>query len=116
MLTFLNRKFVPHNFIDAIVDPGLNALICAFNAERLRRPRRITDSRQHLIDFALRNGPFTLTREQKMLLLNDASILSRLHYLVWVSAATHPNWLRRKRLRPQFIRPGTVRQEEMVEG
>jgi membrane glycosyltransferase len=77
-------------FVDAVVDPLINALACAAGTARATRARSGNDER--LVRAALLEGPDALTDAQKNLLLGNALALSRLHGLVWSSAEAHAFW------------------------
>jgi len=78
-------------FLEAVVDPSTNAVICATGVPRIRQ-FRVAEHRSELIDKALREGPDALSTGHKMHLLNDPVTLSRLHFEVWASARAHPAW------------------------
>lgn len=79
-------------FIDAVVDPVTNALMCATATTRLVQPA--ATQRQHavLVQQALTSGPDALNPKQKLLLLNDPLALSRLHQSVWSSSLADDGW------------------------
>jgi membrane glycosyltransferase len=79
-------------FVDAVVDPLVNALTCAAGTARATRARSGNDER--LVRAALLGGPDALNDAQKNLLLGNALALSRLHGLVWSAAEAHPFWRR----------------------
>ena len=81
-------------FIEAVVDPATNALICAAGTPRTRPLSAAGSGRERLVDEALRHGPGALDSSRKMHLLNDPAALSRLHFEVWASAQAHPAWHR----------------------
>lgn len=82
---------VTPTFIDAVVDPLMNALLCAAGKPR---PGQTAITRNHalLVKKALSGGPEALTSKEKMYLLNDTSALSRLHFEVWADPDIHPDW------------------------
>jgi membrane glycosyltransferase len=83
----------PPGFVDAVVDPLINALACAASLVRVRRPNRAdTDRRQSLVSEAVRNGPESLSAAQQSALLNDPVALSILHAKVWAASGLHPDW------------------------
>ena len=77
-------------FVDAVVDPLINALACAAGTARATRARSANDER--LVRDALHGGPDALNDAQKNLLLGNVLALSRLHGLVWSSRDAHPFW------------------------
>lgn len=91
----------PHDFTDAVVDPGVNALACAMAVARPAMPKTLGQARLRLIDQAVRQGPTGLNAQEKRYLLNDASALSHLHWQVWSSPLAHPDWLSVKIMAPR---------------
>lgn len=85
------KPTVTPGFIDAVVDPLLNALLCAAGRPR---PGQTVITRDHAksVQKALSGGPEALTAKEKMSLLNDTNALSKLHFEVWAEAAIHPDW------------------------
>jgi membrane glycosyltransferase len=80
-------------FVDAVVNPHVNAMACAVSGAHARRSPRAQLSRQNAVALALMEGPQALTDRQKLLLLTDPLALSLLHFDVWTSPAAHPAWL-----------------------
>lgn len=80
------------DFIDAVVDPVINALVCAAGTARVELPPGSRAARAELASTALRSDPEDLTHEQKNMLLNDSLLLSQLHFEVWTSAFAHARW------------------------
>ena len=79
-------------FIDAVVDPLTNAMICASGVARLKEPPASRAARERLVAEALKNGPASLNDRQKNALLRDTFALSALHFLVWTSTEAHAAW------------------------
>ena len=79
-------------FIDAVVDPTVNALICAVAVVRPRRSALIRNERESLLHAALQEGPAGLTEMQRMRIVNDPIALSRLHAAVWGAPDVHAEW------------------------
>jgi membrane glycosyltransferase len=92
-----------HGFVDAVTDPVVNALACMFGVSRPRQARTISNYRLRLAHTALEKGPAALSGKQKMLLLNDPSALSYLHFNVWTSDMAHPGWS------PTKLEPGLAK-------
>jgi membrane glycosyltransferase len=82
----------PPGFIEAVVDPVVNALSCASGVARFDQDGALRSGRHELVRFALQNGPAHLTAAQKVRLLNDPVALSRLHLDVWTSPQSHAQW------------------------
>jgi membrane glycosyltransferase len=74
------------NLVAAVADPLANALICT-HAKIYRNSKR-----QALLARARTGGPEALATDERLNLLDDALMLSRLHLEVWASDDTHPNW------------------------
>ena len=79
-------------FIDAVVDPGVNATACAASVPpcgcpRVRSCAAIGPSRR-----PSRAGPSALTDGQKLFFLKDPVALAQLHFEVWTSPAAHASW------------------------
>lgn len=83
------------DFLDAVVDPLLNAVICATKGARMRRRDAFQTQRRALVTTALAGGPDALSARQKLDLLDDPASLSALHALVWSANPAnnlHPAW------------------------
>jgi len=82
----------PADLAAAIVDPIVNALVCA---QAVVRPvsdwprEAIADA---LVERALRQGLDVLTPQDRSRLLADPAALSALHFAVWTSPAAHATW------------------------
>ncbi|NSX02559.1 glucans biosynthesis glucosyltransferase MdoH [Cupriavidus gilardii] len=79
-------------FVDAVVDPVTNALMCATATARVVQPAGTQRQHAVLVQQALTSGPDKLTPKQKLLLLNDPLALSRLHEAVWSSPLADDGW------------------------
>lgn len=83
----------PPDFVDAVTDPAVNALMCAVGARRAADSPALRERRAERIADAVKAGPGGLSAAQRMALLNDPETLSRLHLEVWASPiALHPDW------------------------
>jgi len=80
------------DFVAAVVDPLLNAVICATRCVRGPRRGAFEAERQARISTALTAGPDTLDDRQKLALLDDPESLSTLHAQVWSATDLHPVW------------------------
>jgi membrane glycosyltransferase len=82
----------PADLAAAIVDPVVNALVCA---QAVTRPvsdwprEAIADA---LVDRALRQGIGALSAQDRASLLADPAALSALHFAVWTHPAAHASW------------------------
>jgi membrane glycosyltransferase len=79
-------------FVEAVVDPAINAAACAAVPRHRRASGRAHARRARTIAAALAHGPQGLSDRQKRLLLADPVALAQLHRLVTTSPATHPAW------------------------
>lgn len=80
------------DFIEAVVDPVINALTCAAGVARFSQTSTVRKGRAQLVRFALQNGPAQLTAPQKIRLLSDPLALSQLHLEVWTAPESHALW------------------------
>jgi membrane glycosyltransferase len=74
----------PPTFATAIVDPVINALVCAVAKDRRRFPQQVRDARARLARAALDGDPTSLPPERKTRLLGDAGAMSWLHFHTWL--------------------------------
>jgi membrane glycosyltransferase len=79
-------------FIDAVVDPDINRIMCATLSPGPRPARPLRADCLELVQRACRRGPHVLSAKERMLLLSDPGALARLHQEVWNEAAAHPDW------------------------
>jgi membrane glycosyltransferase len=79
-------------FVEAVVDPLTNAMICAAGMARLNEPAAVRAARERLVADALHHGPARLRDSQKNALLRDTFALSALHFQVWTSREAHAAW------------------------
>ena len=87
-----HRAPPPADLATAIVDPIVNALVCAQAVARpvLNWPREaISDA---LVERALRHGLDALNAQDRARLLADPPALSALHFAVWTSPAADASW------------------------
>ena len=80
-------------FVDAVVHPRVNAMVCALSRARMKYSPRQELRRDRAVGEALTEGPHALSDDTKVFLLTDAIALSQLHVQVWTSPAAHPGWL-----------------------
>ena len=92
----------PPGFVEAVVDPVINALTCAAGVARFSQTGTARSGRQQLLRLALQDGPVQLTAPQKIRLLSDPIALSQLHFEVWTSPEAHVLW------RDAIASPGIV--------
>jgi membrane glycosyltransferase len=79
---------------ETVVDPRLNAVHVSLLHERHQVPIRTHEHLMALCDRLLRDGPFTLSLQEKRILLWDADSMQTLHRKFWSSPAArwHPWW------------------------
>jgi len=78
---------------DAVIDPQLNAQVCAVLPRHARPSGRGGEAlRYRTVIMAIERGPDALTDRQKRLVLTDPIALSELHAQVSTSPAAHPAW------------------------
>jgi membrane glycosyltransferase len=99
----LERAPASPGFVDAVVDPIVNALACACRAARSRPAAGTDPQREALLDRALTQGPDALDTDQRRQLLRDRLALSELHVKVWSSPRAHPGWLKTQLSRPRGV-------------
>ena len=86
-----NTPVLP-GFVEAVVDPTCNALLCAHGKTHWRLLPRSRTQGDALIARARRDGPDALSAAEKLHLLDDALLLARLHLEVWSAKHPHPDW------------------------
>jgi len=79
-------------FVEAVVDPVTNALICAAAVVRVRGTAAVGSERASLVRTALQKGPTALSAGQRMRIVNDPIALSQLHAAVWGTPDAQPEW------------------------
>ena len=79
-------------FVDAVVDPELNALACAVAPYPGSSSDRVHARRSRTIATAIEGGPNALSDRQKRYVLMDPIVLSQLHLQVSASPSAHPAW------------------------
>jgi membrane glycosyltransferase len=92
MMQSVRAAPMPPGFIEAVVDPVINALTCAAGVARFSQTGTVRSGRKQLVRLALQDGPAQLTAPQKIRLLSDPVALSQLHFEVWTSAEAHALW------------------------
>ncbi len=86
-----SAKALP-GFIEAVVDPAINALVCACGKKSTSVAVGTSIDRHMLLQSALREGPEALSGMEKQRLLNDPVTLFQLHRNVWEAPGAHPHW------------------------
>lgn len=95
-------------FNEAVIDPTMNALVCAAVTARPHGPASSLVAHAELLQSALSAGPNSLSSSEKSALLDNPLILSRLHFLVWSSPNAHRHWREMTQTMPYLarIQPG----------
>src|SRR5205823_1187645 len=88
----IDRAAPTPGFVDAVVDPTLNALICATGAPHARDSQSGRQERMQLVRVAMFGGPDALSEAQKMRLIDDPDALAELHTEIWTCAEAHAGW------------------------
>lgn len=91
--TYAGSAPPPPGFVDAIVNPRVNAIACALAASRVKHGSRAQARRHRLISSAVTEGWRALGEQDRLFLLTDPLALSELHFEVWTSSVAHPTWL-----------------------
>jgi membrane glycosyltransferase len=78
-------------FVDAVIDPLVNAVACATVPVRTLAPA-VRAARARLVATAVRDGPAALGRRERMVLLSDPGALARLHLEAWASPTARARW------------------------
>jgi membrane glycosyltransferase len=82
----------PPGFVDAVVDPAINALLCATGTARTRQSAARRSERAQLVRKALIGGPGVLPEAQQMRIIDDPEALSQLHAAVQSTPDAHTSW------------------------
>jgi membrane glycosyltransferase len=91
--TFVSRADAAPGFVEAVVNPRVNAMVCATSCPQVRSSPRAQRRRDRAIAAVIRSGPQALTDDQMLFFLVDPLALSQLHFEVWTAAAAHPHWI-----------------------
>src|SRR5208283_315836 len=96
----------PLGFVDAVVDPKINELLCAMGTARALQSVTRRAERAQLVRRALVGGPDALCEAERMRVIGDPETLSQLHSAVRSASDAHESWsgatriARRIRVRP----------------
>jgi membrane glycosyltransferase len=75
-----------------VVDPSLNALVCAHGVARREPPAAVVREREAILTRALQGGLAALRPVERAALIADPIALSRLHRDVWSDPAADAAW------------------------
>lgn len=81
-----------HDFVDAVVDPLFNAVMCVSGKLHPHRSAAARLLGMQRIDAIVRQGHSAIPDVQKNALLSDPLLLSQLHFEVWTSPQAHKEW------------------------
>lgn len=71
-------------FVDAVVDPGVNALHCALLGKpKGHQKEEILLNRRLMVLTLLKGGPMALSSSERMVVLSDRDLMKDLHHQVW---------------------------------
>jgi membrane glycosyltransferase len=79
-------------FLDAVVDPRMNAVACGVSSPRVEGSPAAQRRRDRAVAAAVKGDPQALTEREKLFFLADPLALSQLHLEVWASPVAHPAW------------------------
>jgi membrane glycosyltransferase len=82
----------PPGFVEAVVNPGINALLCATAAAHARQSLARRGERAQLVHRALVGGPGVLRESERMRIIDDPDALSELHAAVQSAPEAHASW------------------------
>lgn len=80
-------------FVDAVVHPLVNAIVCAASSAQARLSAPARARRRRVVAAALEAGPAALSDRQRLFFLSDPVALAQLHVQVWTAPTAHPTWL-----------------------
>jgi membrane glycosyltransferase len=80
-------------FVEAVVNPRVNAVAAAVSCARAKLSPRAQARRHRAVTIAVKEGPLALSDAERLFFLTDTLALSELHREIWTSAAAHPTWL-----------------------
>ncbi|WP_413734270.1 glucans biosynthesis glucosyltransferase MdoH [Sodalis sp. RH21] len=82
-------------FRHAAIDPAYNALAVGMATARHGVSQAIERVRDELVQQALQSGPAAMNGPQRLAIISDPVILSRLHLRLWSQPLTWPAWNRK---------------------
>ncbi|HSQ82837.1 MAG TPA: glucans biosynthesis glucosyltransferase MdoH [Casimicrobiaceae bacterium] len=80
------------DFTAAVVDPLVNALVCAQAVMRSAVTPHAREATAARVEQALQAGPAALSTADRTALIADPAALSALHWAVWTSPVRHDSW------------------------
>jgi membrane glycosyltransferase len=87
-----DRQVQLPGFAEAVVDPLVNAMVCASEAPHPRTPTAVRDQRLRRAHTALSRGPAQLDAAAQNAVLNDPICLSQMHFQVWSASDLATYW------------------------
>ncbi|CND87806.1 glucans biosynthesis glucosyltransferase MdoH [Yersinia nurmii] len=89
----LNRqRALADGFLHAVMNPSYNALASAMATARHRAREIIEQERERQVNQALSRGPAELEKLQRLELLSDPVMISRLHQKIWQQPTAYAQW------------------------
>jgi membrane glycosyltransferase len=88
----LRRRYA--RFVDAVLDPRVNAAVCASRVVSHAQPVAASARRQGQVEHALRAGPHGLDTAARLALLADPVVLNRVHNELHRALAAYDAWYR----------------------
>ncbi len=82
----------PPGLVEAVVDPLLNALVCASARSRWAPRQAAPANDATLSQTVLASDPAMMSEQHKNMVIRDPLLLSRLHFAVWSADRVHPAW------------------------
>jgi len=96
--TYLRRnqaRELLDGFRCAVVDPAYNALATGMATARHGLNQAIERAREELVQSTLHSGPAALSGPQRLAVISDPIILSRLHLRLWSKPDAWPAWAKK---------------------
>ena len=88
---YVRAAGAPRTFVDAAIDPYVNAIVCAVANDRRRLPESVRRERAAIARETVLHGPHAIPAANKTRLLSDPWALSWVHSHLWLGdAATTP--------------------------
>ncbi len=89
---YLREARSPPGFKDAVIDPGLHALVLGVGTPRPALPVAARERMRTLVERALSDGPESLSAPERSALLSDPLALASLRHRVLEQPRAHPFW------------------------
>lgn len=83
-LVIEEQHILAHGYLSALIDPSINALVCAVSTTRHHENSKNSDRRELLIKQAIESHMINLTNDVKLKIMADPYIFATLHAHVWL--------------------------------